>query len=94
MTPRTTLALPEKLKQIHLRMSKAQLEAVLGEADYSPTDGQYYFSTGGDCPLEDTDREAPCGVVAEFRITTYGASTIDIVLTDSLQGCWWGGIGE
>jgi hypothetical protein len=82
---------PEQVNRIHLGMSKAELEGVLGEADYSPTDGQFYFSTGGDCPLENADRLAPCGVVAEFREYSDGR---DPVLTDSLQSCWWGAIGE
>jgi hypothetical protein len=74
-------------------MTKVELERVLGEADYSPVDGQFYFSTGGDCPLEDAGRDAPCGVVADFRRSTNEA-TAETVLTDSLQSCWWGGIGE
>ena len=82
---------PEKVRRIHLGMAKAELENVLGEADYSPIDGQFYFSTGGDCPLEDTQNMAPCGVVAEFRDYRAGS---DPVLTDTLQSCWWGGIGE
>jgi len=83
--------LPERVKRIHLGMSKAELEGVLGEADYSPTDGQFYFSTGGDCQLEGADRLAPCGVVAEFR--KYSGDH-DPVVTDSLQSCSWGAIGE
>lgn len=81
---------PENIRRVHLGMSKDELEHVLGPADYSPTEGQYYFSTGGDCPLADTDRVAPCGVVAEFR--DYSGS--EAVLTESLQSCWWGAIGE
>lgn len=83
--------MPENVGRIRLGMSRAELESVLGEGAYSPIDGQFYFSTGGDCPLEDTDLMAPCGVVAEFRDYS-GAG--DPVLTDSLQACWWGGIGE
>ena len=83
--------MPEKVGRIHLGMSQAELESVLGEADYSPTDGQFYFSTGADCPLEGADRLAPCGVVAEFREYSDGG---DAVLTESLQSCWWGAIGE
>ena len=36
--------MPAKVKRIHIGMPKAELEALLGEADYSPTDGQYYFT--------------------------------------------------
>jgi hypothetical protein len=82
--------IPEKVRHVQLGMSKGELESVLGEADYSPTEGQFYFSTGGDCPLEGSDRPAACGVVAEFR----ESNGSDLVLTESLQACWWGGIGE
>jgi len=71
-------------------MSKAALEAVLGPADYSPSAGLYYFSTGGDCPLQDSGRSAPCGVVAEFR----NDDAAEPVITDSLLSCRWGAIGE
>jgi hypothetical protein len=83
--------MPEKVKRVQLGMSKGELENVLGEADYSPGEGQFYFSTGGDCPLHGSDRLAACGVVAEFRDYRNGS---DAVLTESLQSCWWGGIGE
>ncbi len=83
--------MPEKVSRVRLGMTKEALENVLGPADYSPAEGQFYFSTGGDCPLEETDRLASCGVVAEFR--DYNDSG-DGVLSDSLQSCWWGAIGE
>ena len=82
--------MPEKVSAVRLGMTKGELENVLGPADYSPVDGLFYFSTGGDCPLEATDRLASCGVVAEFL--DHGGS--EAVLTESLQSCWWGGIGE
>lgn len=81
---------PEQVQRVRLGMTRAELEALLGPADYSPTEGQFYFSTGGDCPLEGSDRLASCGVVAEFR--DYGSG--DAVLTESLRSCWWGAIGE
>lgn len=71
---------PDAVGQLRLGMSKAEVERHLGPADYSPVEGQYYFSTGGDCPLDDEGREASCGVVAEFR--------------PGLASCWWGAIGE
>jgi hypothetical protein len=81
--------LPERVKQVRLGMTKNELEDVLGQADYSPVEGQYYFSTGGNCPLDEGDRVASCGVVAEFRDYSN-----DGVLTGSLQTCRWGAIGE
>jgi hypothetical protein len=83
--------MPDKVRHVRLGMSKHELESLLGSADYSPIEGLYYFSTGGDCPLEGTDRLASCGVVAEFRDYRSGD---DAVVADSLQSCWWGAIAE
>ncbi len=82
--------LPERVRQVRLGMSLIELEGLLGQADYSPVEGLFYFSTGGDCPLDDADRFAPCGVVADFRDQGRG----DPVPTASLQACRWGAIGE
>lgn len=81
---------PSKVKQIKLGMSKDDLRRILGEEDYSPVEGQYYFSTGGECPLDAGNRMAPCGLVAEFRAEKNG----ELQLTERLQSCWWGAIGE
>ncbi len=83
--------LPETVRRAELGMTMAQLEAVLGSPDYSPAEGQFYFGTGGDCPLDDADRMAACGVVAEFRSKDDAG---DAVVSGSLQSCWWGAIGE
>lgn len=85
--------LPEPVTRVRIGMSKAELEAILGPADYSPAEGLYYFSTGGDCPLGETDREVSCGVVAEFRVE-HANEAEEPVVSDKLQSCWWGGIGE
>lgn len=82
--------IPPQLAQIRLGMSKRALESVLGEPDYSPAEGQYYFSTGGDCPLGSENRSAGCGVVAGFR----KLNGSDVQLTDALQSCSWGAIAE
>ena len=80
-------AMPEHVKRVHLGMTRAELEEGMGgPADYSPADGLYYFSTGGDCPLDEGERSASCGVVAEFRD--------DENLTTTLRSCRWGAIGE
>lgn len=81
--------MPPAVKQVRLGMAQGELESVLGLADYSPADGVFYFSTGGDCPLEEGGRVAPCGLVAEFR--DYSR---DGAVMQSLQSCWWGAIGE
>jgi hypothetical protein len=81
---------PAAVKKLRLGISKFDLEAALGQADYSPIDGQYYFTTGGDCFVEGSDHRAPCGVVADFR-KDEGS---DFKVTQSMQSCWWGAIAE
>lgn len=83
--------MPEAVKRVRLGMSKAELQALLGAPGYSPVAGQYYFSTGGECPLWDSGREAPCGLVAVFRIHAQDPESRHDEL---LESCWWGAIGE
>lgn len=82
--------LPDPVKKVRIGMSKAELEELMDAPDYSPIAGQYYFSTDGDCPVEDSGREAPCGLVAGFRSAGGRASGQD----ESLEFCWWGAIAE
>jgi hypothetical protein len=82
--------IPPALARVRLGISRNGLESILGKPDYSPIKGQYYFSTGGSCQLEGTNRTAACGVVADFR-RLQGSQT---QLMDSLQSCFWGAIGE
>ena len=82
--------LPESVTRIRIGMSKADLESILGAADYSPAEGLYYFSTGGDCPVGETTRIVSCGVVAEFR----GVHSDDKGEQGRLHSCWWGAIAE
>lgn len=82
--------LPPAVTQLRLGMGKDALERLLGPADYSPTEGQYYFSTGGDCPVDDSGRLASCGVIADFK--DYRGP--EAVLMPRLQSCRWGAIAE
>lgn len=82
---------PSQVLGIRLGMSHAELEALLGPPDYSPAEGQYYFSTGGDCPLGSEGQVASCGVVASFAASDDGDGAKG---SGSLAGCWWGAIGE
>lgn len=81
---------PPAALQVRTGMSLNELELLLGPASYSPSAGQYYFSTGGDCPLDEDGRTASCGLVADFRADRGD----DIVVTPALRSCWWGAIGE
>ena len=84
--------LPEQVRQVRLGMSRDALEQLLGPADYSPAEGLLYFSTGGDCPVaEGSERQASCGLVAEFRDHRADG---EAVVGASLRSCWWGAIGE
>lgn len=88
--------LPESVPRIRIGMSKADLESILGAPDYSPAEGLYYFSMGGDCPVGETTRLVSCGVVAEFR-GAYSDETGEQGEQgeqDKLQSCWWGAIAE
>ncbi|PPE69939.1 hypothetical protein IS481_00325 [Caldimonas thermodepolymerans] len=82
--------MPPAARRVRTGMTRAQLDALLGPPAYSPVEGQYYYSTGGDCPVEGRDREASCGLVADFN--DYGGD--EAVLKATLQSCWWGAIGE
>lgn len=84
--------IPSGVRVLRLGMTKDKVESILSETvAYSPTEGQYYYSTGGECPLDDAGRVAPCGVVAEFRAVAQEdeASTVA-----TMQLCRWGAIGE
>lgn len=80
-------------------MSNASVVAALGEPDYSPTDGQYYFSTEGSCLADGPGTAAAiCGFVLEFRdyeLIVDKSPYLPEEKSDwQLQSCSWGGIGE
>ena len=83
--------LPANVLQVRTGMSRDALERLMGEPDYSPAEGQYYFSTGGDCPLGIDGHAAPCGLVASFGLAE-GADGVRV--PGRLASCWWGAIGE
>ena len=86
-------SVPESIHRIHQGQPKAEVDAILGTPDYSPTEGQYYHSTGGDCELVDADRRAACGYIVEYRGEHFDSSK-GMTDQDRLEGCSWGGIGE
>ena len=90
--------MPEAITQIRLGMSYPEVVKILGEPDYSPTEGQFYYATEGRCAI-DGGPAASCGFVLEYRIIEYGGDRIVVTLPDNreeyrLQGCSWGAIGE
>ena len=70
-------------------MSRTEVERLLGEPDYSPTDGQYYYSSDRkeDAP-NTTDRPpATLGMVVDYRDASGR-------VTDQLQSFTLGPVGE
>ncbi|UTW45128.1 hypothetical protein KFE80_12280 [bacterium SCSIO 12696] len=92
----------ESLAKIHASltegMRKSDVEMLLGESDYSPIEGQYYYSSDRYSPIEGSGNPpttANVGLIVEYRITEYpGDGTIKSILTDRLQGYYFGPIGE
>jgi hypothetical protein len=75
----------------HLRkgMARTEVEALLGEADYSPIEGQDYYSSGRR-EHKGSGKEQitlPVGLVADYRDEQDR-------LTKQLQTFWLGRIGE
>lgn len=80
---------PKTINSIRIGMTRARVEAILGEPDYSPVDGQYYFSTPGDCEMV-PGVAAGCGYIIDYR----DFSKDPVRDTGRVTGCSWGGIGE
>jgi hypothetical protein len=59
------------LKIVYDKLSKGmprkEVDSLLGDPDYSPIDGQYYYSSDKRIYDEDQDREVPVGVVVDYR---------------------------
>lgn len=71
-------------------MKRAKVENLLGEPDYSPTEGQYYYSSDRRQTIEGPDhgvREVTVGLVVEYRDKNDN-------LTNELQDFKLGPIGE
>lgn len=76
---------PRKLNQLHLGLSKSSVDRIMGAPTQSPMAGQYYYPTGGQCPLGAPAAQltAQCGLVADFLVQD---------ADDKLERCWWGAI--
>jgi len=79
---------PSTFASIHLGMTRAQVERILGKEKYSPIDGQDYYSTEGECEVE-PGIMGSCVFVIEYR--DVATSSRD---TGRVTGCFWGGVGE
>ena len=72
---------------LHLGMSRAEVERLLGKPDYSPIDGQYYYSSD-----RRTESGTPIGLIVEYRITDPRTATV--TATGKLESFFLGPIGE
>ncbi len=83
----------ESLKVINSRlfkgMKRTSVEQLLGAADYSPTEGQYYYSSDHEEYLDEENKnhKATVGIVVDYR-NEEGA------VTEKLHSFWLGPIGE
>lgn len=81
----------KSLKVIHGHLSKGmarnEVERLLGEPDYSPTDGQYYYSSSLSEYSKEQERETPVGLIVDYRDKS-GA------ITSTLREFSFGPIGE
>jgi hypothetical protein len=68
-------------------LSRGDVERLLGEPDYSPTEGLYYYSSAKKARSEQHDREVTLGLVVDYRDKS-GADT------KSLQKYQLGPMGE
>lgn len=72
--------------QLATGMDRAEVDRLLGEPDYSPIAGQYYYSSDRRVSADGRDN-VPVGVVVDYR-SEGGA------VTDTLREFWIGPIGE
>ena len=63
-------SLRELVKCLNLGMSEKQVTAILGQPDYSPTDGIYYYSS--DREVEYEGGTTCVGVIVEYHVSTGG----------------------
>ena len=48
-------------------MPRKDVERLLGEPDYSPTNGQYYYSSSQSAYSKDQGRSVPVGLIVDYR---------------------------
>ncbi|MCB9654898.1 MAG: hypothetical protein H6729_12290 [Deltaproteobacteria bacterium] len=55
------------LNSLHIGTPRHAVDAYLGEATYSPVEGQNYYATDAYMKADEGDREVPLGLVLDFR---------------------------
>ena len=74
-------------ERLFIGMHQSEVIRLLGEPDYSPIEGQYYYSTDRYEYYEEQDREVPVGLVVDYRDEKG-------IVTENLHEFWLGKIGE
>ena len=80
----------------HLKpgMLRGEVEELLGQPNYSPTEGQYYYSSSREVSVGEGLPLARYGLVVDYRIVEYLPGDIRSELTERLQSFHVGPIGE
>ena len=76
-------------KRLKIGMPRSKVEELLGEPDYSPVDGQYYYSSN-----RNNSKGVVIGLAVEYRKTSYRADGIHTVITGKLESFKLMPIGE
>jgi len=74
-------------KNLSSGMYRKEVVRLLGEPDYSPINGQYYYSSNGSEYSEEQKREISVGLVVDYRDENGE-------ITERLQQFWLGPIAE
>ena len=77
------------IKRLKVGMPRAKVEEILGEPDYSPVEGQYYYSSN-----RKNSKGVIIGLVVEYRKTEYRDDDIHTVITEKLESFRLMPIGE
>ena len=70
-------------------MPRSKVEEILGEPEYSPVEGQYYYSSN-----RKNAKGVLVGLVVEYRRTEYRGGDIHSVITGRLESFGLMPIGE
>lgn len=76
-------------RRLKIGMPRSKVEELLGEPDYSPVDGQYYYGSN-----RTNSKGVIMGLVVEYRKTSYRADGIHTIITGKLESFVLMPIGE
>ncbi|WP_086930275.1 hypothetical protein [Agarilytica rhodophyticola] len=73
--------------KLSIGMTKQEVDALLGNPDYSPEDGKYYYASSEKLYLSSEEKELSVGLVIEYR-------NKDGSVSESLQNFWVGALKD